>query len=69
MSTQIVKCPYCGGSKVYNREITKSGYQRFYCMNERCTAGIFEVEHSYNRHYSNMDRQVILMKTNESGMF
>ena len=68
MATVKVKCPYCGSEKVIGCGKSKSGKQRYACKNSECSHKIFQIENQYYGCKPDIDRQIVDMTVNASGI-
>lgn len=63
-----VKCPKCGSTKVIKHGKTETGYQRYYCKDEKCQMNSFQLEHSYKGCSHGVETQIIELTANASGI-
>jgi len=67
MTTTPVKCPVCGGTKIY-RNGKDGGKQRYLCGDKRCPGKSFILEYTYNGWKPGVNEQIISMAANASGI-
>jgi len=67
MTTTPVKCPVCGGTKIY-RNGKDGGKQRYLCGDKRCPGKSFILEYAYNGWKPGVNEQIISMAANASGI-
>ena len=67
MATINVKCPYCGSEHVNLFGHSKSGKQRFRCMNKECSHITFQLELTYNARKPGVAQKIVDMSMNGSG--
>jgi len=67
MTTAPVKCPACGGTKIY-RNGKDGGKQRYLRGDKRCPGKSFILEYTYNGWKPGVNEQIISMAANASGI-
>jgi len=67
MTTTPVKCPACGGTKIY-RNGKDGGKQRYLCGDKGCPGKSFIIEYTYNGWKPGVNEQIISMAANASGI-
>ena len=67
MTTTPVKCPACGGTKIY-RNGKDGGKQRYLRGDKRCPGKSFILEYTYNGWKPGVNEQIISMAANASGI-
>ena len=67
MTTIPVKCPVCGGTKIY-RNGKNCGKQRYLCGDKSCPGKSFILEYSYNGWKPGINERIIAMAANASGI-
>ena len=63
-----VKCPVCGGTDISKNGKTESDIQRYICNAKECAGKSFMLEYSYNGCKPGIDKQIIDMTSNASGI-
>lgn len=67
METEV-RCPKCGETKIIKHGVSKTGRQRYYCQNEKCTAGTFQTDYAYNGCKPETERIIKEMAADENGI-
>ena len=68
MAMVKVKCPICNEANVSKHGKTPTGVQRYACNNNECPRKIFMLEYAYNGNKPGIDKQVVKMTANASGI-
>jgi transposase-like protein len=68
MAAVKVKCPVCEKTEVIEYGKSRSGKQRYCCKNNDCPRKIFQLAYQYNGHKPGIDKQIIDMTANASGI-
>ena len=68
MAMVEVKCPICGTNAVSKHGKDSKGVQRYACNNNDCPRKIFMLEYVYNGNKPGIDRQIVTMTANASGI-
>lgn len=68
MATIDVQCPYCKETSVSKNGKCKNDEQRYLCKNPFCSARTFRLTYTYNGCTPGMDKKIILLATNGSGI-
>ena len=63
-----VKCPECKGTAISRNGTTKNGVQRYICNEPTCAGKSFLLEYTYNGAKPGIERKIIDMTANASGM-
>lgn len=63
-----VKCPYCNEDNVSKNGKSNKGEQRYICNNSFCSAKTFRLDYRYNGCKPGMDKTIISMTLNGSGI-
>jgi len=63
-----VKCPVCGGTDVSKNGMGKNDIQRYICNAKECAGKSFMLEYSYNGCKSGIEKKIIDMTANSSGI-
>jgi transposase-like protein len=63
-----VKCPVCNGTDVSKNGKTENDIQRYICNTKECAGKSFMLEYSYNGCKPGIDKQIIDMTSNASGI-
>jgi len=68
MHTIPVKCPRCESSQISKNGVNANGKQRYICSNKECQGKSFIVEYTYKGAEYGMDKKIINMTANASGI-
>lgn len=63
-----VKCPVCGGTDVSKNGKSRQDIQRYICNTRECAGKSFMLEYSYNGCKAGIEKQIIDMTANASGI-
>lgn len=61
-------CPKCGETKVIKHGISKVGFQRYCCCNEKCKMTTFQMDYVYNGCKPDAEQRIKAMAQRSNGI-